>query len=83
MKEISAREAKNNFGRFLDLAQSEPVRVTKRGRAAGVFMSEAQFQRLRGAAWEQMDATMDAMRKEAEAKGLTDEILEQMLSNES
>ncbi len=83
MKEISAREAKNNFGRFLDLAQSEPVRVTKRGRAAGVFMSEKQFQSLRGAAWEQLDSTMEAMRSEAETKGLTEEILDQMLSDES
>ena len=83
MKEISAREAKNQFGRFLDLAQSEPVRVTKHGRTAGVFMSEEQFQRLRGAAWEQLSLTVDSMRSEAETKGLSDEILNKLLSNES
>jgi prevent-host-death family protein len=52
MKEISAREAKNQFGQFLDWAQRAPVRVTKRGRPVGVMMSEEQFHRLRGAAWE-------------------------------
>jgi prevent-host-death family protein len=83
MKEISAREAKNQFGHFLDWAQREPVRVTKRGRPAAVMMSEEQYQRLRGAAWEQLGATIDAMRAEAEEKGLTESILAELLDDES
>jgi len=83
MKEINAKQAKNQFGQFLDWAQSEPVRVTKRGRSAGVFMSEEQFQRLRGSAWEQLAATIDTMRDEAQTKGLDEEILNKLLSDES
>ena len=39
MKTITAAEAKNAFGRFLDMAQREPVLVTKNNRAVGVFLS--------------------------------------------
>lgn len=39
MKTISAKEAKNSFGSFLDSAQREPVLVTKRDRPIGIFFS--------------------------------------------
>ncbi len=39
MKTISAKEAKNSFGSFLDSAQREPVIVTKRDRPVGIFFS--------------------------------------------
>jgi prevent-host-death family protein len=39
MKTMTAAEAKNHFGKFLDMAQREPVVVSKNGRAVGVFMS--------------------------------------------
>jgi len=39
MKTISAREAKNSFGQFLDMAQREPVIVTKRNRPVTVMFS--------------------------------------------
>jgi len=83
MKETSCKEAKNRFGQFLDWAQREPVRITKRGRAVGVLMSEEQFQRLRGIAWEQLESTIEAMQDEAQTKGLTEEMLNNLLSDES
>jgi len=39
MKTISAKEAKNAFGSFLDSAQREPVMITKRERPIGIFFS--------------------------------------------
>lgn len=39
MKTISARDAKNSFGSFLDSAQREPVMITKRDRPIGIFFS--------------------------------------------
>ena len=39
MKTLSAREAKNSFGEFLDMSQREPVIVTKRGRPVSVMLS--------------------------------------------
>ena len=83
MKEIAARDAKNRFGQLLDAAQSAPVRVTRKGRAVGVMMSVQQYERLRGAAWERLTATMDALSEDALAKGLTEARLEALLSDES
>ena len=39
MKVMTAKEAKNSFGIFIDTAQNEPVLVTRRQRPIGVFLS--------------------------------------------
>ena len=83
MREIAARDAKNRFGQLLDEAQSAPVRVTKKGRAVGVMMSMQQYERLRGAAWERLAATMDALGTRAASNGLTDAELDKLLADES
>ena len=83
MKEMAARDAKNRFGRLIDAAQSGPVRVTKNGRAVGVMMSVQQYERLRGAAWERLTATMDGLGEEALSRGLTEAGLEALLADES
>ena len=83
MKEIAAKEAKNRFGLFLDVAQSGPVRVTRNGRAVGVMMSVNHYERLRGAAWERLATTMDALAAAAAEKGLTETALETLLADES
>ena len=83
MKEVNARTAKNQFGQLLDSAQRGPVRVTRRGRPVGVLLSEEQYQRLRGVAWERLGGTIDTMRKQATDKGLTEEALASLLADES
>lgn len=83
MKEVTAKDAKNRFGQLLQSAQQGPVRVTRNGRPVGVVMSVQQFERLRGAAWERLAATMDRLGQEASARGLTDAVLESLLADES
>ena len=83
MKETTARDAKNRFGQFLDAAQRAPVSVTKNGRVVTVMMSVEHYERLRGAAWERLTATMDTIGKEVSAKGLTDARLQALLADES
>jgi prevent-host-death family protein len=39
MKSMSARDAKNHFGEFLDASQREPVVITKNGRPVGIMIS--------------------------------------------
>ena len=82
MKEIAAREARNRFGRLLDAAQIAPVRVTKKGRPAGVVMSVRQYDRLRGAAWAHLADTMDRLGAEAAARSLTERGLEALLADQ-
>ncbi|MDE0227767.1 MAG: type II toxin-antitoxin system prevent-host-death family antitoxin [Spirochaetaceae bacterium] len=83
MRDITAREAKNRFGQLLDAAQRSPVSVTKNGRAVTVMLSTELYDQLRGAAWERLTATMDAMGEEATARGLTDAKLETLLADDS
>ena len=47
MKVISAKEAKNGFGRLLDTALAEPVTIEKHGRAVVVVISVEEYARLR------------------------------------
>ena len=82
MREITARDAKNRFGQLLQSAQQGPVRVTRNGTPVGVVMSVQQFERLRGAAWERLTATMDRLGEEASARGLTDTVLESLLPDD-
>lgn len=83
MRTIPAREAKNQFGQFLDEAQRGPVQVTKKGRPVGVMLSLEQYERLRGSAWDRLSTTMDTASAEAERNGLTDEALDALLADES
>lgn len=46
MKAVSAKDAKNGFGRLLDQAQAEPVQIEKHGRPVAVVMSVDQFNQL-------------------------------------
>lgn len=39
MKVMTARDAKNHFGEFLDAAQREPVVITKNNRPVGIMIS--------------------------------------------
>ena len=83
MRRIAAREARNRFGRLLDACQSAPVLVTRNDRPVSVLVSVAQYERLRGSAWEGLTRTMDALAKEAAADGLTESGLEALLADES
>ena len=83
MREVSASEATNRFGRLLDAAQSAPVRVTRKGRAVVVTMSVQHVEQLRGAAWERLAATKDVLSEEATAKGLSEARLAALLADES
>lgn len=44
MTTMTALEAKNGFGQFLDAAQRSPVTVTKNGREVGAMFSRAELE---------------------------------------
>ncbi|MBM3584796.1 MAG: type II toxin-antitoxin system Phd/YefM family antitoxin [Alphaproteobacteria bacterium] len=46
MKSVAAKQAKDEFGRLLDLARSEPVRIEKHGRPVAVVLSTEEYERL-------------------------------------
>lgn len=48
MQHISARDAKNGFGRLIDTARAQPVVVEKHGRPVIVVMAVEEYERLKG-----------------------------------
>ena len=83
MRTVSSIDAKNRFGQLLDAAQRAPVTVTKKGRPAAVVMSIEDYERMQGAAWKRLFETMERAREEAARRGLTDELLDELLADES
>ncbi|MCB1885052.1 MAG: type II toxin-antitoxin system Phd/YefM family antitoxin [Geminicoccaceae bacterium] len=83
MRTITAIDAKDRFEQPLDDAQREPVTVTRRGCPAAVVLSVEDFERMRGVAWERLARTIQDLRTEAAANGLTEEKLEELLAAES
>jgi prevent-host-death family protein len=47
---MSARDAKNSFGRLIDLARAEPVAIQKYGRSVVVVLAAEEYERLTGKA---------------------------------
>ena len=83
MRRIAARQARNSFGRLLDASQSAPVLVTRKDRPVSVVMSVARYECLRGAAWERLTQTMDALATDAATGGLTGSELNALLADGS
>lgn len=48
MQRMSARDAKNGFGKLIDLARAEPVAIEKYGRSVVVVMAVEEYERLSG-----------------------------------
>lgn len=48
MQRISARDAKNGFGRLIDMARAEPVAIEKHGRAVVVVIAFEEYERMAG-----------------------------------
>lgn len=43
---MTASDAKNKFGRLLEMAQAAPVRIQKQGRDVAIIMSPEEFNRV-------------------------------------
>lgn len=83
MQTFTANEAKVHFGEFIDKAQKEPVRVTRRGRTVGIMVSESDYEAMREYYANRLLHTMDGVGARARQQGLTEEKLDALLSDES
>ena len=83
MQTYSANQAKTQFGRFIDLAQREPVRVMRRDRVVGVMVSAQDYEAMRAFYANRLQHTLAQTAIEAEQAGLSPEALEALLSDES
>jgi prevent-host-death family protein len=62
---MSARDAKNGFGKLIDLARAEPVAIEKYGRSVVIVMAVEEYERLSGKTEGQRPGTEPATSIEA------------------
>ena len=67
MQRMSARDAKNGFGKLIDLARAEPVASEKYGRSVVSVMAVEEYERLSGQTKKQRSAAAPAKGKGAKA----------------
>ncbi len=83
MQTYTANEAKTRFGEFLDRVQREPVRVMRHERVVGVMVSADDYEAMQAFYADRLRKTMDETAQQAEKAGLTPQVLNQLLADES
>lgn len=83
MREMSATAAKQHFAEVLDTVQREPVIIRRHERDVAVVISVEDYDRLRRAKIDEFNAFCDRVGAEAKARGMTEEILADLLRDET
>ena len=81
MQTISATDAKQKFAALLDAAQREPVRIQRHDRDIAVLISAEEYDRMRSDRWAEFNRLSNLAAEQAEANGLTPEVLADILAN--
>lgn len=81
MKTVSATDAKQRLAALLDAAQREPILIRRQNRDVAVIMSAEEYERIRGTKSDEFEKFCDRVGAEAVKRGLTEEILADILKN--
>ena len=83
MKIVTSLEARNRFGAVMEAAHRQPVSITRNGRPSVVMISAESYARRQRMARERLRRAMQRSGEYAAAQGLNDEVLDQLLADES
>jgi prevent-host-death family protein len=81
MQSFTANQAKTQFGQFLDTVQREPVQVMKHDRVVGVMVSAKDYEAMRLFYADRLQHRLAQSAQLAEAAGLTENKLDELLSD--
>lgn len=83
MQTVSSTEARNHLAAMLDKAQHEPIAIQKQGRNAAVLVSYAEYERLTANnPMHRFQSICEQIGRNARARGLTDEIFNEIMAQE-
>jgi PHD/YefM family antitoxin component YafN of YafNO toxin-antitoxin module len=83
MQTFTANQAKTHFGEFLNIVQREPVQVTRHDRVIGVMVNPDDYAAMREFFANRLQQTINTSALAAENAGMTPEVLEELLADES
>jgi PHD/YefM family antitoxin component YafN of YafNO toxin-antitoxin module len=83
MKAMTASEARQNFGQFLDYGIQEPVVIKRHQRDLGVFLPMALYRNLISAQNRKIAKSMEKLQSEARKSGLNAAQLARLLASEN
>ena len=81
MQIVLATEAKQSFGAVIDKAQREPVMIRKQNRDVAVIMSIEDYQRITRINIQEFQQFRNNIGKKAQKSGLTEDKLNELLSD--
>jgi len=81
MKSVSATEAKQRFAALIDAAQREPVVIRRQNRDVAVIVSAEEYERVRRTNIDEFQKFCDRVGAEAAQRGMTEEILADILKD--
>ena len=81
MRQVTANEVKQSFGKILEAAQREPVVIQRYNRNAAVLLSMQEYEKLTSAHLDAFERFCDQIGEQAKAKGLTELKLNKLLTD--
>jgi prevent-host-death family protein len=81
MPTVSATHAKQNFAAMVDAAQREPVKIHRHDREVAVLISSERYEKMNQDRWAEFNRLSAIAAEQAKAKGLTENILTEILAD--
>ena len=82
MRYVSATDAKQKMAALIDAAQREPIVIRRQKRDVAVLLSAQEYNRLRAVNRDEFQRFCDRVAGEAEARGMKEEKLAEILGDD-